>query len=160
MRSSARFFLLFLLVAGARADDGAMLDAFPRATLTIATASAHQHRFEIWVARTDAQQQRGLMFVTELGADQGMLFVEEPPRVMSMWMKNTLIPLDMLFIANDGRIVHIHERAKPQDLTVIGYDKPVRAVLELRGGEAAKRGIRLGDRVASPLLAPGNSPPG
>jgi uncharacterized membrane protein (UPF0127 family) len=148
----ARFLIPFLLVTLARADDGPSLAAFPRAALTIATASARQHKFEIWVARTDAQQQRGLMFVTELRADQGMLFVEEPPRVMSMWMKNTLIPLDMLFIASDGRIAHIHERARPQDLTVIGYDAPVRAVLELRGGEAAKRGIRAGDRVASAVL--------
>jgi uncharacterized protein len=143
-------FLLTLLLCGAmtsQADDNASLAKFPRDSLTIATSSARAHRFDIWLARSFAEQERGLMFVTQLNANQGMLFVEEPPRVMSMWMKNTLIPLDMLFIAADGRIVYIRANATPQSLTVIGYDKPVRAVLELRGGEATARGIRTGDLV-------------
>jgi uncharacterized protein len=159
MRSLA--LLCILLLCGplpAQADDSASLDGFARDSLTIATASARQHRFDIWVARSPAQQERGLMFVTELAADTGMLFVEQPPRVMSMWMKNTLIPLDMLFIANDGRIEFIRERAQPQSLAIIRYDQPVRAVLELRGGEVARRGIRSGDRVESHYFSPDARP--
>jgi uncharacterized membrane protein (UPF0127 family) len=149
MRSFA-FVLFFLCGANlARADDGAGLDQFPRDTLTIATASAKQYRFDVWLARTPGQQERGLMFVKQLPSGTGMLFVEEPPRVMSMWMKNTLIPLDMLFIDIDGTILYIRERAVPQSLAIIGYAKAVRAVLELRGGETAAKGIRVGDRIAN-----------
>jgi uncharacterized membrane protein (UPF0127 family) len=146
--------LLSCVPATLRADNQLSIAGFPRDLLSIVTASARQHRFEVLLARTAAQQERGLMFVSELPADSGMLFVQEPPRVMSMWMKNTLIPLDMLFIADDGRIVAIHARATPQSLAIIGYDKPVRAVLELRGGEAAARSIHAGDIVQGPWFRP------
>jgi uncharacterized membrane protein (UPF0127 family) len=76
-----------------------------------------------------------------------MLFPQPEPRVMSMWMKNTFIPLDMLFIDAGGRIVCLLEQTKPQSLDMLSCDKPVKAVLEINGGEARKRSIRVGDRV-------------
>jgi uncharacterized membrane protein (UPF0127 family) len=76
-----------------------------------------------------------------------MLFVYRPQRVVSMWMRNTLIPLDMLFIADDGRVVKIVERTMPLSLKTISSDRPVRAVLEVNGGTVARLGIMTGDRV-------------
>jgi|GEM_PF-305953 len=129
-------------------EDGiAALDTFPRATLEIA-GGAQRHKFNIWIADTPLQQMQGLMFVNDLPADRGMLFVQSAPRNMSMWMKNTLIPLDMLFIDAKGRIVKIAERTEPQSLKTIGSGSPVAAVLELKSGESAQRGIKVGDAVS------------
>ena len=87
------------------------------------------------------------MFVTRLPADEGMLFPQRQPQIMSMWMKNTYIPLDMLFIDRRGRIVCLLANTRPQSLAILTCDKPVKAVLEIGGGESAERGIRVGDRV-------------
>lgn len=87
------------------------------------------------------------MYVTRLPADEGMLFPQQQPRVMSMWMKNTYIPLDMLFIDSRGRIVCLLANTRPQSLDILSCPKPAKAVLEIGGGEAAERGIRVGDRV-------------
>lgn len=122
------------------------LDAFPRATVEI-TAGQATHRFDVWVADTPRRSAQGLMYVRDLDPGRGMLFVESVPREMSMWMKNTYIPLDMLFIAADGRILRIAARTTPHSLESIAAPAPVTMVLELRGGEAAKRGIGVGDRV-------------
>ena len=103
--------------------------------------------FEIDLASTPEQQEKGLMFRKSLPENYGMLFVHEPPRIVTMWMKNTLIPLDMLFIDANRNIVHIHENAEPESLTHISYPKPVWAVLEIAGGMANKRGINIGQRV-------------
>jgi uncharacterized membrane protein (UPF0127 family) len=81
-----------------------------------------------------------------------MLFPEPRPRVASMWMKNTFIPLDMLFIRPDGRVAAIFRNTVPHSLATISAGEPVSAVLEIRGGEADRRGIRVGDRVSSPVL--------
>ncbi len=122
------------------------LATFPRASLEISAKDGTQH-FDVWVADTNARQAQGLMFVRDLAPDAGMLFVESAPRPMSMWMKNTFIPLDMLFIAADGRIVRIAARTKPHSLDSISSYEPVTMVLELRGGETKRRGIRVGDHV-------------
>jgi hypothetical protein len=81
-----------------------------------------------------------------------MLFDYKQPTVATMWMRNTLIPLDMLFVDAQGRIVNIHERAVPQSDDVIGAAEPVRAVIELNGGTAARLGIERGDRVVHPIF--------
>ena len=104
------------------------------------------HRFAVDVARTFEQQEHGLMFVKSLGANRGMIFPFDPPREATFWMKNTLIPLDMVFIRADGTIARI-ATAKPLDLTPVPAGEPVGAVLEIRGGRAAQLGIRPGDRV-------------
>ena len=128
-------------------DDVADLRTFPRGKLEI-RSGAKRHKFDIWIADTPERQVQGLMFVSDLPATQGMLFVPREPRNMSMWMKNTLIPLDMLFIDSQGQVVKIAANTEPHSLATISGDQPVSAVLELRGGEAAKRGIRVGDSLS------------
>jgi hypothetical protein len=129
----------------------AQLQHFPASTLTIVSASG-RHRFTVEVAETPEQMEQGLMFRRELAPDAGMLFDYKQPIVATMWMRNTLIPLDMLFVDGTGRIVNIHERAVPQSDDVITAAAPVRAVIELNGGTAARLGIRPGDRVLSPVF--------
>ncbi len=136
--------LMFALPAAAAAQS---LDDFARSTLGIETADGAAHEFQVYLARTPQQLARGLMYVAELPADQGMLFDYPRPRWVSMWMKNTLIPLDMLFIRADGVIANIAQRTVPGSLAVINSEGKARAVLELNGGTAARLGIRPGDRV-------------
>jgi hypothetical protein len=123
------------------------LSSYPQGTLQILAADGGRHTFRIWIADTPARQMQGLMFVRDLPAEQGMLFVHREPLVASMWMKNTFIPLDMLFIDARGRVVSIAESTTPHSLDTISAGRPVTGVLELRGGEVARRGIRRGDRV-------------
>jgi uncharacterized membrane protein (UPF0127 family) len=127
-------------------DDIADLGTFPRTTLEI-RSGAKRHKFNIWVAATPEQRMQGLMFVSDLPANEGMIFLEREPRDMRLWMKNTLIPLDMLFIDAKGSIVRIAENTEPFSLATISAGEPVAAVLELKGGEAARRSIRSGDAV-------------
>lgn len=126
---------------------------FPRSALEIRSAHGRQW-FNIRIADTEARQELGLMFQTRLAADEGMLFPQAQPRVVSMWMKNTYIPLDMLFIDNRGRIVCLLANVKPQSLEILSCPRPAKAVLEIGGGEAAERGIRVGDRVLHPVFKP------
>ena len=114
--------------------------------LTIASAG-RTHAFRVELARSPQEQAQGLMFRTQLGPDEGMLFPLDPPRPARFWMKNTVIPLDMLFIAPDGRIANIAANAKPYDEAPKVSAGPVKAVLELPGGRAAELGIVAGDRV-------------
>ena len=113
------------------------------------------HNFMVEVARTPPELTQGLMHRKSLANDGGMLFDfgdDRQPR--SMWMKNTLIPLDILFLANDGRIVKI-AKGKPHSETVIDSDnQPIRAVLELKGGTTKRLGIAVEDRVMNPLFMP------
>src|SRR5215467_8399760 len=130
---------------------GAELQRFPTSELTIVSVTG-SHRFKIEVAETPAQMTQGLMFRTSLALDAGMLFDYKEPTTTTMWMRNTLIPLDMLFVDERGRIVNIHERAVPQSLDIISSTAPVRAVIELNGGTAARLGIAPGDRVVYPAF--------
>ena len=123
------------------ADEG-----FPRSALEIRSTAGRQW-FNIRIADTEPHRELGLMFVTHLPSDEGMLFPEDRPQVMSMWMKNTLIPLDMLFIDTHGRILCLLENAKPRSLDILSCEKPAKAVLEIAGGEAQRRGIKVGDTV-------------
>jgi uncharacterized protein len=113
--------------------------------LTIHSGSG-KHRFTVDVAATPEQQQRGLMFVRSLAPDRGMIFPYDPPQPVAFWMKNTLIPLDMIFIRADGTIARI-TTAKPLDETSVPSGEAVVAVLEIQGGRAAELGVREGDRV-------------
>jgi uncharacterized membrane protein (UPF0127 family) len=105
------------------------------------------HAFTVEIARTPAQQARGLMFRTALADDRGMLFPFDEPRMASFWMKNTVIPLDIIFIRADGRIENIASNTTPYSTDPVGSTGPVTAVLELRGGLTAERGIKAGDIV-------------
>jgi hypothetical protein len=115
-------------------------------SLVIRTAK-ETHRFSIEVARTPEQQQLGLMFRNKLEPDAGMLFLYPQPQRIAMWMKNTLIPLDMVFIGADGRIVNIAERSVPLSTAPIYSSDLAVGVLEVNGGTAARLGIRPGDTV-------------
>ena len=131
---------------------GAELQQFPMSELTIISATG-PHQFKVEVAETQAQMTQGLMFRRSLAPDAGMLFDYKQPTMASMWMRNTLIPLDMLFVDAQGRIVSVHQRAVPQSLDVIAATAPVRAVIELNGGTAARLGIEPGDKVVHPIFA-------
>jgi uncharacterized protein len=102
---------------------------------------------------TDQERERGLMFRKQLPEGQGMLFDFKQEQEVSMWMENTYIPLDMIFIRRDGRIWRIAENAEPLSRTIISSDGPVLAVLEVIGGTAKKLGIAPGDRVGAPIFA-------
>jgi uncharacterized membrane protein (UPF0127 family) len=108
--------------------------------------------FTVELATTPEQMARGLMFRRSLPPDAGMLFVYPDSRPVAFWMKNTLIPLDMLFIAGDGKVSRIVERAVPLSETPISSVDEVRAVLELNGGTAARLGIKPGDVVHDSAL--------
>jgi uncharacterized membrane protein (UPF0127 family) len=127
------------------------LQEFPTSELTI-VSSTGRHRFKVEVAETQAQMTQGLMFRRSLAPDAGMLFDYKQPTMATMWMRNTLIPLDMLFVDAQGRIVNIHQRAVPQSLDVIAAAAPVRAVIELNGGTAARLSIEPGDQVVHPIF--------
>ena len=143
--------LVSALEGGFLSPLAAELQKFPTSELTIVSANG-PHRFKVEVAETPAQMEQGLMFRTSLAPDAGMLFVYLQPTVATMWMKNTLIPLDMLFVDPRGRIVNIQQRAVPQSLDVISAAAPVRAVIELNGGTAARLGIEPGDKVLHPAF--------
>ena len=127
-------------------------DSQSDSTITIATRDA-QHIFTIEIAHTPEEMERGLMFRDHLEPDHGMLFLFDDDREVSFWMKNTLIPLDLIFTDASGRIVRIAERAVPFSTELIPSQKPVRAVLEVNGGTAERLHIEVGDRLVYPALS-------
>ena len=140
----------------ARSQEGPVEDlaAFPRDKLEIFDDKAKKakHVFDVWLADTPGRQQQGLMFVRDLPDLRGMLFVHAQPTEIHMWMKNTYIGLDMVFIDAHGRIQQIRENAVPHSLDIISSDKPALAVLEIAGGEAKRLGLHPGQRVTHPAL--------
>jgi uncharacterized membrane protein (UPF0127 family) len=112
-----------------------------------------EHRFNIEVATSDLERARGLMFRRSLPENDGMLFVYDPPQPVGMWMKNTFIPLDMVFIAPDRRVLRIEANTEPFSTTVISSEGTVAGVVELNGGEADKINLKPGDQVISPALS-------
>lgn len=108
------------------------------------------HRFTVEVAGTPQEQAQGLMFRTELAPDAGMIFPFPSLKPASFWMKNTVIPLDIIFVRADGRIESIAANTVPYSLDAVSSDGPVAAVLELAGGRAAELGIEPGDTVKWP----------
>jgi uncharacterized membrane protein (UPF0127 family) len=131
------------------------LSAFPQSLLSIRTTAGKVVNFKIWQADNPRREEQGLMFVRDMDEHAGMLFVFPGNRQPTMWMKNTYIPLDLLFISDHGRIEYIAAAAKPLSLEVIRSPKPSLAVLELKGGACERLGIKIGDSVAhSSLLHP------
>ena len=114
--------------------------------LTI-TSLGKTHRFRVEVARTPEEQAKGLMFRTAMGPDEGMLFPYDQPRVLSFWMKNTVLSLDLIFIGPDRRVVNVAANAVPYSEESILSDAPAIAVLELNAGRAKELGIVAGARV-------------
>ena len=141
--------LLLVAVLLLAAVPAAALEKFAVSEVTIDTAGGPR-KFMIELALTEAQLEQGLMWRPSMPADHGMLFDFREPTRVTMWMKNTLIPLDMLFLDADGRIVDIHERAVPRSTDIIAAKAAVRYAIELNGGTAARLGIKPGDRVTLP----------
>ncbi len=144
-----RFVLLiaaaaFLAVTPACADDAQTLE---KVTVVIKSSDGVSHNFNVELALTPDQQEKGLMFRTELADNAGMLFAFPEESKRAFWMRNTLVPLDMVFIKKDGAIALIHQNAVPEYLTPIPSQEPVLAVLELKGGVTEKLGIKAGDMV-------------
>ena len=137
--------LLFASVGGV--GTWAQGQSQPNEALSIVTAAGTKLKFQVEIARNFEEKAQGLMYRDALAANAGMLFVFPKELRQAMWMKNTMIPLDMLFIRRDGHISHIHERAVPQSLDMISSHGRVLAVLELRGGTVARLGIAKGDWV-------------
>ena len=131
--------------AGALERSPAGLEQVP---LTITTTTGKKHRFTVEVARTEAQQAQGLMNRESLAPDRGMIFPYDPPVAASFWMKNTLIPLDLIFIRADGTIARIAENTVPLSLDPVPSLEPVVAVLEIPGGRSAELGVKAGDKVS------------
>jgi uncharacterized protein len=111
-----------------------------------------RHVFQVEVARTPPDREQGLMYRQSMPADQGMLFDFGRVEPVAMWMRNTYIPLDMLFIRPDGSIARVAENAEPLSLRTVPSGEPVLAVLELNGGTARRLGIKAGDRVEHSLF--------
>ncbi len=122
--------------------------AAEQATLVVETAEGRSHAFSVEVVTTPQEMALGLMYRTQLAADAGMLFVYPAPRETSFWMQNTYLPLDMLFINDDGVIHHIAKRTVPLSTAPVPSNGPVRAVLEINGGASDRLGIAPGDRVS------------
>ena len=120
--------------------------------LSIVVAPGKSVRFQVEFVDSDPGRERGLMFRKSLAPGAGMLFDFKTPQEVNFWMKNTLIPLDMLFIGQDGRIRNIYRQATPLSLTPIPSDGPIRGVLEIAGGRALELDLEPGDCVRHPIF--------
>lgn len=132
---------------------GISAETFAREPLTVETSDGRTHVFTVELALTEAQRQQGLMFRRAMGENEGMLFDFGERRLVTMWMKNTPLPLDMLFIDDQGLITHLHAGAEPFSETIISSVDPVVFVLELKGGTIDRLHIGKGDRVSSARIA-------
>jgi uncharacterized membrane protein (UPF0127 family) len=146
------FALLALLAGGSSMADEGLESAFTSTSIVIQTSGSACYDFAVYLALTPEQQRRGLMHVRRLPRFTGMLFVYRNDDIHSMWMKNTLIPLDILFIRSDGSVASIAQMTEPLSLRSIASTEPVRYVLELNGGVAAELGIDTDSVVYLPEL--------
>ena len=118
----------------------------------IITTSTGSISYDVEIADTDQERAAGLMHRTELPNNRAMLFDFQQTRMVSMWMKNTPLPLDMLFIDESGTVVSVATNTKPQSLDVISSQRPVRFVLEVNAGQVELHGIKPGDKLSHPLF--------
>jgi hypothetical protein len=145
-----------LAAAPVRAQYVEPLSAFPQSSLSIRTAAGKLINFKIWTADTPRREEQGLMFVHEMDEHAGMLFLFPQSKRVTMWMKNTYISLDLLFMNRLGKIDYIAARATPLSEDIIGPPDPEFAVLELNGGAATRLGIKVGDFVLHPSFQRSN----
>jgi len=145
------FLFALLLGAFSPSDEAPPRPFFQKSLASVYMANGQSYIFTVEVADTQRKQAYGLSYLTSLDDDKGMIFPYTPPREVKFWMKNTRIPLDLLFVAPDGAIIRI-ARGRAGDVTPIPSGKPVIAVIEIKGGLADKYGIDIGDKVYTPLL--------
>jgi uncharacterized protein len=142
--------LLFMIVGhlamATPSPDAGIAQNLPTKPLSIASGNK-THRFIVMIARSAAEQEVGMMWQLKVAPDHGMLFPLSGERPAAFWMRNTLVPLDIIFIRKNGKIANIAANATPQSLTPIPSAGPVSAVLEIAGGRAAELGIKAGDRI-------------
>ena len=155
MRHAALAFLAFALAACASEPSQSDAAGLALEKIVIDTASGPKP-FTVEIAATPDSQERGLMYRTQMAPDAGMLFDFRHSQMASFWMKNTILPLDMLFVRQDGTISTITADAKPYSLDIISSLEPVRAVIEINGGRAKALGIAAGDKVHAGIF--GNAP--
>lgn len=139
--------LVFLFAWAVPAMPGSAQETFTKDRLTIVTADGREYPFRVEIAETFQQRAQGLQGRRQMAADAGMLFDFGKIQPVTMWMKDTFIALDMIFIGPGGKIVNIVHETVPQSLSIIGSAGPVRGVLEVRAKTAARLGIKPGDRV-------------
>ncbi len=157
MQTHLRMLMLasfILLMCGISVKEAAALNAFKRDIVLIQNQEGDTHTFDVELALSPQQRSVGLMFRVYLPQDQGMLFDFEYPQQASMWMKNTMVPLDILFIRSDGVISSIIQNAEPLTLTPRASKGEVRAVLEVLGGTTERLGIKAGDYVRHQIFVP------
>lgn len=126
---------------------------FDSAPLSIVSAKGETHKFTVELALTPPQLEFGLMYRDKMAADHGMLFDFGTSRPVMMWMKNTKLSLDMLFLDQKGVVTHIQENAVPYSEAIISSDGPVAYVIELNGGIVKKLGLAVGDKVKSTIIS-------
>ncbi len=143
-------FLLALLPLFWSAADIRACNGLPRGEVLAPKSGGGFRRLRVEIANTLESRARGLMFRRRLKSGHGMLLRWKAPKRIAIWMKNTYLPLDIIFIARDGRIVRVRERARPLDTTIIPSRTPVIAVLELPAGDARRFGLRPGVRLRLP----------
>ncbi|WP_119420914.1 DUF192 domain-containing protein [Desertibaculum subflavum] len=152
MSLTRRLLLLAALLLAAVPALAQPQTGLPVTEIVIQTATG-KHKFQVELATTPDQMQRGLMYRREMAADHGMLFDYGSDQAgIAMWMKNTFIPLDMLFVKADGAVLNIAERTVPGSLVSVPAAGPVRAVIELNGGTASRLKIKPGDKVLHPIF--------
>ncbi len=149
-----RVVLVLVMLLAPAVSAVAQTVAFGHAELTVVTGDGRGHVFAVEVATSPEQLAQGLMFRKALEPNAGMLFDFGQPRQVAMWMKNTLIPLDMLFIDRGGRVIFVEQYAVPGTLQPRGPAEPVLAVLEVAAGTARRLGLKAGDRVEHSLFKP------
>ncbi len=150
-----------VLIAAALLASGPSLAAdvtFDKAPLTIVTTDGKAHAFTVELALDSDQRAQGLMFRREMPADHGMLFDFRQTRQVMMWMKNTFLPLDMLFVSKDGKVETLHENAVPQSESIIDSRVPVAYVVELNAGTAKTLSITPGALITLPPQLPAAKP--
>ena len=144
------FMVMCLLTANAALPQSSApepLSAFPQDLLAIRTGAGKVVNFKIWIADTPRREEQGMMFVREMDEHTGMLFMFPQNRPVTMWMKNTYVSLDLVFLNAQGKIDYIAAKATPQSERIIGPPTPEYAVLELKGGACERFGIKIGDVV-------------
>ena len=147
----------FLLAAGSACGQGQDRSGdvkFEKSSLVVVTGG-REIKFDIEMADTEPRREHGLMYRKQMGAYEGMLFDFFREQPVAFWMKNTLIPLDMVFIAADGTVRHVHANATPMSTDSISSEAAVRGVLEINGGTARLLGIKPGDKVRHPIFGNG-----
>ncbi len=138
---------MLVSVGGPEAFAGGMR----RETVTLMTAAGTKS-ISAEIAASGPEQEQGLMFRTRMGDDEGMLFTYAKPHAISMWMRNTYLSLDMVFIGGDGRVVRVEENTEPLSERIIASGESAQSVLELKAGTARRLGLKRGDKVSAPSL--------